>query len=124
MRNIWFVLAGVLIAAGCAKPLPYRNVNFQDGVHDLEILSIAAHELEISEEKKRFDPKGSFVNNRFTRCLQNHKLVVFPSRKMFSSFQYYVVVNKNTGVVAKTGQMSPQRNSWAVMVRGIDGCYE
>jgi hypothetical protein len=125
MKKIHLAVAAVvLIAAGCAKPIPYRHVNFQDGVYDLEILSIAAHEVATSEESKRFAHKGKFINNHMTRCLKNHKLVVFPSRKMFSNWQYYVIVNKDTGVVAKSGQMSPQRNSWAVMVRGIDGCYE
>jgi hypothetical protein len=35
-----------------------------------------------------------------------------------------VVVNTQTGLVDKSGRLSPQRNSLAVMVRGIDGCYE
>jgi hypothetical protein len=123
IRVFTIVVIGFFLA-GCAKPIPYRNVNFQDGVYDAEILSIAAHELEISPDKDKFSLKGSFVRNRFTRCLENHKLVVFPSRKFFSNWQYFVVVDKRTGVVAKSGRMSPQRNSWAVMVRGIDGCYE
>jgi hypothetical protein len=118
------LLLSAAILGGCAKPIAYRNVNFEDGVYDAEILSVAAHELEISPEKDNFSPKGSFVNNRFTRCLENHKLVVFPSRKMFSQWTYYVIVDKRSGVVVRSGRISPQHNSWAMMVRGVDGCYE
>ncbi len=113
-----------LFLVGCAKPIAYKNVNFQDGVYDAEIFAIARHELEVSPDKKKFSPKGHFVQNRFTQCLKEHKLIVFPSRKMFSNRLYYVVVNKSTGVVVKSGWMSPQRNSWAVMIRNIEGCYE
>jgi hypothetical protein len=113
-----------LLIAGCAKPLAFKNVNFQDGVYDAEIIAIARHELEVSPDNKKFSPQGHFVRNRFTQCLKEHKLIVFPSRKMFSNWQYYVVVNKNTGVAVKSGRMSPQKNSWAVMIRGIEGCYE
>jgi hypothetical protein len=118
------VLLGAAMIAGCAKPIAYRNVNFEDGVYDAEILSIAAHELEISPDKGNFSPKGSFVNNRFTRCLENHKLVTFPSRKLFGQWMYYAIVDKRSGVVVRSGRVSSKGNSWAVMVRGIDGCYE
>jgi len=123
--TMWVVILSLGLAAGCASaPIPYRNVNFEDGLYDEELLSIAAHELEMSPDHDRFSPRGHFERNRFTRCMDNHLLAVFPSNKMFSPGFYYVIVDKRTGDVARAGRMLPERNSWAVIVRDIDGCYE
>jgi hypothetical protein len=126
MKKLWIV-GLVVLMTGCAK-LP--NLSMDQAIARYgntdrnEAMAIAAKFILTTPYADSADPGNTKVlENQSVACLSNHWLVAVADRNPFWKLRYYyVIVDKMSGTVTRSGVNWDQGDQWAPMVHGIDGC--
>ena len=125
MKKIFgaLILAAVALT-GCAS-LPWsQTVDRSDGINQREAKELARRFIRTTQYADDADLKNvKVVNEKHIACLTAHWLVAIGDQNPFWALRYYyVVIDKTSGTVARSGVNWAQGDQWSPMLRGIDEC--
>jgi hypothetical protein len=124
MRSSGIVFLIALLVAGCAS-LPWSQaVDWSDGINQREAKELARRFIRTSPYANDAALQNvTVIKDKHVDCLSGHWLVAVADHNPFWKLRYYyVVIDKASGKVARSGVNWAQGDEWSPMLRGIDQC--
>lgn len=113
-----------VLTAGCATMSGGRILDWTDGIDRNEAKEIARRFIGTTQFTDDVDLKTvKVVEKKNAACLSAHWLVTLADRSVFwQSRYYYVIIDKASGKVVRSGVNWAEGDHTSPMLRGIDQC--